>query len=140
MSKSMENLAAAFAGESQANRKYTAFAKKADEQGHAQLAKLFRNGFAVPPAVVLTDAMREAAERRGHDTLRQELERIIPNLDLGRGAAVRSGSYSSAMAPLIGAGFFMCVHPPDESESGRQAPMARDRAVHEPARPESPAF
>ncbi|MCJ7730972.1 rubrerythrin family protein, partial [Candidatus Bathyarchaeota archaeon] len=31
MSKSMENLAAAFAGESQANRKYLAFAKKAEE-------------------------------------------------------------------------------------------------------------
>lgn len=42
MSKSTDNLKAAFAGESQANRKYTAFAKKADEQGHAQVAKLFR--------------------------------------------------------------------------------------------------
>ncbi|MCF8092768.1 MAG: rubrerythrin family protein [Desulfotignum sp.] len=37
-----ENLAAAFAGESQANRKYLAFAKKADEDGLPQLAKLFR--------------------------------------------------------------------------------------------------
>lgn len=42
MSKSMENLKAAFAGESQANRKYTAFAKKADEEGHPQIARLFR--------------------------------------------------------------------------------------------------
>ena len=39
---SMDNLAAAFAGESQANRKYLAFAKKAEEDGHAQVAKLFR--------------------------------------------------------------------------------------------------
>ncbi|MCG8614859.1 MAG: rubrerythrin family protein [Desulfobacterales bacterium] len=39
---SMENLAAAFAGESQANRKYLAFAKKADEDGFPQVAKLFR--------------------------------------------------------------------------------------------------
>jgi rubrerythrin len=37
-----ENLAAAFAGESQANRKYLAFAKKADEDGFRQVAKLFR--------------------------------------------------------------------------------------------------
>ncbi len=37
-----ENLEAAFAGESQANRKYLAFAKKADEEGHTQIAKLFR--------------------------------------------------------------------------------------------------
>lgn len=42
MSKSTDDLKAAFAGESQANRKYTAFAKKADEEGHAQVAKLFR--------------------------------------------------------------------------------------------------
>lgn len=37
-----ENLEAAFAGESQANRKYLAFAKKADEDGHTQVSKLFR--------------------------------------------------------------------------------------------------
>ena len=38
----MENLQEAFAGESQANRKYLAFAKKADEDGLPQVAKLFR--------------------------------------------------------------------------------------------------
>ena len=32
----------AFAGESQANRKYLAFAKKADEEGLFQIARLFR--------------------------------------------------------------------------------------------------
>lgn len=37
-----ENLAAAFAGESQANRKYLAFAKKAEQDGYPQIAKLFR--------------------------------------------------------------------------------------------------
>ena len=42
MAKTDENLAAAFAGESQANRKYLAFAKKADEEGQKQIAKLFR--------------------------------------------------------------------------------------------------
>jgi len=38
----MENLKEAFAGESQANRKYLAFAEKADKEGYAQVAKLFR--------------------------------------------------------------------------------------------------
>jgi rubrerythrin len=38
-----ENALAAFAGESQANRKYLAFAKKADEEGFPQIAKLFRS-------------------------------------------------------------------------------------------------
>lgn len=42
MKKTMENLAAAFAGESQANRKYLAFAKQADKEGYPQVAKLFR--------------------------------------------------------------------------------------------------
>ena len=42
MSKSLDNLKAAFAGESQANRKYLAFAKKADAEGFPQIAKLFR--------------------------------------------------------------------------------------------------
>lgn len=37
-----ENLKTAFAGESQANRKYTAFARQADEEGYRQVAKLFR--------------------------------------------------------------------------------------------------
>ena len=37
-----ENLAAAFAGESQANRKYLAFAKKAEQDGFGQVARLFR--------------------------------------------------------------------------------------------------
>lgn len=42
MSKTIEDLKAAFAGESQANRRYTAFARKADEEGHPQVARLFR--------------------------------------------------------------------------------------------------
>jgi rubrerythrin len=42
MSKSEDGLKAAFAGESQANRKYLAFAKKADQEGYRQVAKLFR--------------------------------------------------------------------------------------------------
>lgn len=42
MSTTMEDLQAAFAGESQANRKYTAFAQKADAEGFPQIARLFR--------------------------------------------------------------------------------------------------
>lgn len=37
-----DNLQEAFAGESQANRKYLAFAKKADSDNYPQIAKLFR--------------------------------------------------------------------------------------------------
>jgi rubrerythrin len=42
LSKSVENLKGAFAGESQANRRYVAFARKAEEEGFSQVAKLFR--------------------------------------------------------------------------------------------------
>lgn len=42
MASTEENLKAAFAGESQANRKYLAFAKKAEQEGFTQAAKLFR--------------------------------------------------------------------------------------------------
>ncbi len=42
MSNTQDNLMAAFAGESQANRKYTAYAKKAEAEGKLNAAKLFR--------------------------------------------------------------------------------------------------
>ncbi len=42
MSKTEQDLKEAFAGESQANRKYLAFAKQADTEGYSRVAKLFR--------------------------------------------------------------------------------------------------
>ena len=54
-----EGLKEAFAGESQANRKYLAFAEKADKDGFPQVAKLFRaadaykNWYDVPESEVL---------------------------------------------------------------------------------------
>ena len=42
MNKTDDNLKAAFAGESQANRLYLAFAKKAEQEGLTQIAKLFK--------------------------------------------------------------------------------------------------
>jgi rubrerythrin len=42
MNKTDGNLKSAFAGESQANRRYLAFAQKAEEEGFTQAAKLFR--------------------------------------------------------------------------------------------------
>ena len=40
--KTLENLMEAFAGESQANRKYLAYAQKAEKEGKVNAAKLFR--------------------------------------------------------------------------------------------------
>ena len=41
--KTHDNLKAAFAGESQANRRYLYFANKADVEGHTEVAALFRS-------------------------------------------------------------------------------------------------
>ena len=42
MGDTEKNLQAAFAGESQANRRYLFFADKAEKDGHFQIARLFR--------------------------------------------------------------------------------------------------
>ena len=42
MPTTIENLKEAFAGESQANQKYRAFAKKAERDGFPNVARLFR--------------------------------------------------------------------------------------------------
>ena len=42
MSRTEEFLKAAFAGKPQTNRRYLAFALKAEEEGHLQTARLFR--------------------------------------------------------------------------------------------------
>ena len=46
MTKSQDDLMAAFAGESQANRKYLAFAKQAEKEGYKQIAKIFKGAAA----------------------------------------------------------------------------------------------
>ncbi len=67
MPTTTENLLEAFAGESQANQKYRAFAKKAEKDGFANIAKLFR---------VTAEAERIHAE--GH---LKALEKIGPTAD-----------------------------------------------------------
>jgi len=42
MAETEKNLQEAFAGESQANRRYLFFADRADKEGHPQIARLFR--------------------------------------------------------------------------------------------------
>jgi rubrerythrin len=74
MTNTIENLKAAFAGESQANRKYLAFAKKADEDGYPQVAKLFR-------------AVAEAETIHAHNHLRAigEVKTTAENLQAAMG-------------------------------------------------------
>jgi rubrerythrin len=55
MSTMLENLKQAFAGESQANRKYMAFAQQAEKDGFPNIARLFR-----------TTAEAESIHAKGH--------------------------------------------------------------------------
>jgi rubrerythrin len=73
MSKTAKNLQDAFAGESQANRKYLSFAKKADAEGYRQVAKLFR---ATADAETV-HALNHLKELGGIKTTKENLEAAI---------------------------------------------------------------
>lgn len=103
-----ENLQAAFAGESQANRKYLAFAKKADEEGKPGVAKLFRGAaeaetvhahahLRVLDGVKDTAAnLEEAAEGESHEFTNMYPEFISEAEKEGNQAALTS--FKNAMA------------------------------------------
>ena len=79
MGATNDNLGFAFAGESQANRKYLFFAEKAEKEGYKQIAKLFRaaadaetvhakNHFNVMTGVESTrDNLRTAIDGENHE-------------------------------------------------------------------------
>ncbi len=69
MTKTEDFLMEAFAGESQANRKYTAFAVQADKDGFTQAAKLFR-------ATAEAEAVHAANHLRALKTIRGTKENL----------------------------------------------------------------
>jgi len=69
LGKTKDNLEFAFAGESQANRKYLFFAEKAEEEGHKRIARLFR---------AAADA--ETAHARNHLRVMQGIKTTKDNL------------------------------------------------------------
>jgi len=73
-----DNLKVAFAGESQANQKYLAFAKAAEKEGFANVAKLFR-----------TTAMAERIHAEGHLQALDGIGSTAENL----GAAIGGETY-----------------------------------------------
>ncbi len=78
MSCTPDNLQAAFAGESQANRKYLFFADKADAEGHSQVARLFRAA-----------AEAETVHARNHLEVMDGIGTTVGNLE----AAVKGENY-----------------------------------------------
>ncbi len=78
MATTTENLSAAFAGESQAFQKYTAFAKKAEREGFANIAKLFS-----------TTAQAEKIHAEGHLKALEAIASTAENLQ----AAINGETY-----------------------------------------------
>jgi rubrerythrin len=69
MGTTKDNLESAFSGESQASRKYTYFAEKAEEEGYKRIARLFR---------AAADA--ETVHARNHLNVLQEIKSTSENL------------------------------------------------------------
>lgn len=107
MSKTEQNLLNAFAGESQANRKYLAFAKQAEKDGYSQVAKLFR---AVAEAETVhahthlrtlgkvkstADNLKEALGGEKYEFNEMYPEMIAAAVEEGNKAAERSFNYAN---------------------------------------------
>lgn len=69
-----DNLKEAFAGESQANRKYLAFAEKADQDGYRQVAKLFRAAAAAETVHALNHLRVMGAVGKTADNLKSAID------------------------------------------------------------------
>ena len=107
MSKSEKNLKDAFAGESQANRKYLAFAKQADKEGYPKTAKLFRAAAeaetvhahahlkAVGGINSTTDNLKEAISGETHEFKAMYPAMIKAAVEEGNKAAERTFSYAN---------------------------------------------
>ncbi|MBT8381237.1 MAG: rubrerythrin family protein [Ignavibacteriaceae bacterium] len=80
MPTTKENLSDAFAGESQANQKYRAFAKSAEKEGYPNIAKLFR-----------TTAEAERIHAEGHLKALDSIGNTIENLK----AAIAGETYET---------------------------------------------
>lgn len=74
MSKTIECLQEAFAGESQANRKYLAFAEKADKEGFPQIARMFR-------AAAAAETIHAHAHLRAMDGVKSTRENLQSAID-----------------------------------------------------------
>lgn len=104
--KTLQNLMEAFAGESQANRKYTAYAKKAESEGKTNAAKLFRAAsdaetlhalkhFEVAGKISTTvDHLKDAVSGETHEYQDMYPDFIKEAEAAGNKAAVRSFTYA----------------------------------------------
>jgi rubrerythrin len=102
-----KNLLEAFAGESQANRKYLAFSRQAEKDGYPQVAKLFRAVAEAETVHALThlktvgevkstaENLKEAISGETHEFTEMYPEMIKVAKDEGNKAAERSFNYAN---------------------------------------------
>jgi rubrerythrin len=88
MATTMDNLKDAFAGESQANQKYRAFAKEAEQEGFANVARLFR-----------TAAEAERIHAEGHLKAMDGVGSTVENLQAAIGG--ETYEFTSMYPPMI---------------------------------------
>ncbi|MDD5476349.1 MAG: rubrerythrin family protein [Syntrophales bacterium] len=112
MSKTEKNLKEAFAGESQANRKYLAFAERADRDGFRQAARLFRAAAAaetvhahahlrVLKGIGTTEEnLKEAIEGETHEFKSMYPDMVTAAQDEGNAAAERSFKFAMEVEEL----------------------------------------
>lgn len=108
-SKTEKDLKEAFAGESQANRKYLAFAQKADKEGFAQVAKLFRAAAEAETVHALAhlrvlggiasteENLKEAIAGETHEFTAMYPEMIREAENEGMAAALKSFTWANAV-------------------------------------------
>jgi rubrerythrin len=99
MSKSTDNLEAAFGGESMANRKYLAFSEKADKEGFPQVARLFR-------AAAAAETVHAHAHLRALDGIKSTAENLQ--------AAIQGENYE---ATIMYPGFIETAQAEDEKRA-----------------------
>ena len=112
MSKTEQSLKEAFAGESQANRKYLAFAGKADQEGYPQVARLFRaaaeaetvhahNHLRALNGIRITkENLQEAVAGETHEFQKMYPEMIEAAKAEGQKAAERTFTYANSVEKI----------------------------------------
>jgi rubrerythrin len=88
MPTTQENLKEAFAGESQANQKYRAFAKKAEREGFPNIAKLFK-----------TAAEAERIHAEGHFSALDGIGTTVENIKAAIGGETHE--YTEMYPPML---------------------------------------
>ncbi|HAS53273.1 MAG: rubrerythrin [Nitrospirae bacterium GWC2_57_13] len=132
MPKTDKDLQDAFAGESQANRKYLAFSKKAEQEGHKRAAKMFR----AAAAAETIHAHSHLRELGGIKSTRENLDEAINGESYefqsmypamiedarseGRQGALRSFEYANAVEK-IHAALYRKVLDSIEKDKGRES-------------------